>query len=105
MSQSPNRTQRRAYLKSAGILKAKNQLNLQEWSSLVSENIKKGRELHEQNTDFYDKQIADQLQIKENSMVSTWKEMGYSQEQIDKFLESWYDVVFRNRNRKADASA
>jgi hypothetical protein len=105
MSQSPNRRHRRAYLKSAGILKAKSQLTYSEWSSLVSENIKKGKELHEQNADFYDKQIGEQLQIKENSMTSTWKEMGYSQEQIDKFLESWYNVVFRNRDRKAEASA
>lgn len=105
MSQSPNRKQRRTYLKSAGILKAKNQLNFKDWSSLVSENIKKGKELHEQNVDFYDKQIGEQLQAKENAMVSTWKEIGYSQEQIDEFLESWYSVVLRNRNKKADISA
>ena len=101
MSQSPNRRQRRAYLKSAGILKAKNQLNFNDWSALVSENIKKGKELHEQNVDFYDKQIGEQLQAKENSMVSFWKENGYSQEQIDKFLESWYGVIFRKRDKKA----
>lgn len=105
MSQNPNRSQRRAYLKSAGILNAKNQLNFKDWSALVTENIKKGREMHEQNVDFYDKQVSEQLQAKETSMVSSWKEMGYSQEQIDKFLESWYSSVFRNRDKKAEASA
>lgn len=102
MSQNPNRRYRRSYLNSAGILKGKNELNFKEWSALISENIRKGREQHEQNVDFYDKQIGEQLQAKENRMVSSWKEMGYSQEQIDKFLESWYGVVFRKRDKKVE---
>lgn len=103
MSQTPNRSQRRAYLKAAGMLRAKNDLNFQEWSQLVSENIKKGKEIHAQNVDFYDKQIYEQLQQKENSMVKFWQERGYEKAQIDKFLDDWYKVVFRKRDKKAEA--
>ncbi len=103
MSQTPNRRQRRAYMKAAGMLKAKNELNFKDWLQLTSENIKKGREIHAQNADFYDKQMYEQLQAKENSMVKFWQENGYDKEQIDKFLDDWYKVVFRKRDRKAEA--
>ena len=99
MSQSPNRRQRRAYLKAAGMLKAKNELTFKEWSEYTSENIKKGRELHEKNVDAYEKQVYEQLQEKENSMVKFWKENGFDQTRIDKFLDDWYKVVFRKKEK------
>ena len=100
MNQSPNRKQRRAYLKAAGMLKAKNDLNFKEWSEYTSENIKKGRELHNTFIDAVEKQVYEQLQEKENSMVKFWKESGYDQAQIDKFLDDWYKVVLKNKKAK-----
>jgi hypothetical protein len=103
MSQTPNRKQRRAYMKTAGILRAKRDLNFKEWCQLTTENIKKGREIHAHNADFYDKQIYEQLQKKEDSMVKFWQELGYDKEKIDKFLDEWHNTIFRNRDRKAQA--
>jgi len=103
MSQTPNRKQRRSYMKAAGILRAKKDLPFNEWCKFTSENIKKGREIHLQNMDFYDKQIYEQLQAKENSMIKFWQEMGYEKEKIDKFLDEWHNTIFRNRDRKAQA--
>jgi hypothetical protein len=100
MNQSPNRKQRRIYLKAAGMLKAKNDLNFKEWSEYTSENIKKGRELHNANVDAAEKQVYEQLQEKENSMVKFWKESGYDQTQIDKFLDDWYKVVLKSKKAK-----
>ena len=99
MNLSPNRRQRRAYMKAAGMLKAKNELNFKEWSEYTSENIKKGRELHDKNMDAFEKQVYEQLQEKENSMVKFWKENGFDQSQIDKFLDDWYKVVFRKKEK------
>jgi hypothetical protein len=104
MSQTPNRKQRRTYLKAAGMLKAKNELTFKEWFQYVAENQKKGNEIHAKNVDFFEKQVYEQLQEKENSMVKFWKETGHDQIQIDKFLDSWYKVVFRNRDKKAKLS-
>jgi hypothetical protein len=89
-------------MKMAGMIKAKNELSYTEWFKYTSENIKKGQELHTQNVDRAEKQLYEQLQEKENSMVSTWKEMGYDQAQIDNFLDGWYKVVFRNRDKKGN---
>jgi hypothetical protein len=103
MSQTPNRKQRRAYMKATGILRAKKDLSFNEWCQFTSENIKKGRDIHSQNMEFYDKQVYEQLQQKENSMVKFWQELGYDKEKIDKFLDEWHTTIFRNRDRKAQA--
>lgn len=100
MNQSPNRKHRRAYLKATGILKAKNDFSFKEWCEYTSENIKKGRELHKINMDASEKQVYEQLQEKENSMVKFWQESGYNQAQIDKFLDDWYKVVLKSKKAK-----
>lgn len=99
MTQTPNRRQRRSYMKMAGMIKAKNGLSFKDWFTYIAENNRKGQELHAQNVDRAEKQVYEQLQEKENSMVSHWKELGYDQAQIDNFLDSWYKVVFRNRDK------
>jgi hypothetical protein len=104
MNLSPNRKQRRAYLKATGIIKAKNDLSFKEWSQYTSENQKKGAEIHAKNVDFYDKQVYEQLQEKENSMVKFWQENGFNQKQIDTFLDDWHQTIFRNRDKKAKPS-
>lgn len=103
MSQTPNRRQRRAYMKASGILKAKKDLSYKEWAQVTSENIKKGKEIHHQNMEMYDKIIYEQLQAKEESMVKFWQELGYDKEKIDKFLDDWHNTLFRKRDKKAEA--
>jgi len=51
MTQLPNRKQRRAALKYQGILKAKSEASIKEWTEYVRENIKSGEELHKSNLD------------------------------------------------------
>jgi hypothetical protein len=103
MNQSPNRKQRRIYMKSTGILKAKSKFTFKEWCEYTSENIKKGREIHERNVDAWEKQVYEQLQEKENSMTKFWKEKGFDQTQIDKFLDDWYKVIFRKKAKPSEA--
>ena len=59
-SQAPwmNNRQRRMYLKSVGILKAKSNLPFSKWSDVVSNNINEGKKRHEQ----YQEKCLDSLE-------------------------------------------
>jgi len=94
-----SRSQRRSYLKKIGILKTKNNMSLEEKSKYLAENIKKGKEIHNQNIDLYDKNKAEIIQEKEDQMIALWKKLGYNQEHIYTLLEEWHST-YNKKSKK-----
>lgn len=95
----PNRQERRAYLKSMGLLKKKSKLSFKDWSALVSKNQEEGRKIHEQNMEIFNAQVYEQLQAKENSITSNLRELGFSDAEIRQHLDSWYDKLFKEEKK------
>lgn len=88
-----NRRQRRDYMKNVGILKAKNELSISNWCSIVSNNQKDGQRRSEE----YGKRILDNLesqlsQIEQRLRVSC-SEMGFDKAKTDQHIESWMETI------------
>lgn len=95
-----SRKNRREYLKSIGMLKAKNNLSFEEKSKYLLENITKGKEIHMQHIDLCEKNKANDIQEKENSMINLWKDLGYNQEYINILLEEWHQTFHKKKKFK-----
>jgi hypothetical protein len=85
---SYSRKQRRAQMRSAGMLKVKNMYSplsgqRQAWYKKTRED---GQQAHEAHLKRVNDQIEEQLQTKLNNLKETWKSSGYNDQEI-KMLE------------------
>ena len=97
MSKIPNRRERRAAMKYQGLLKAKSKLSFKEWMKLTSENAKAGKEIHAAHLDATDKQLAQQLEDRENILIEQWKEFGYNDKEIKMLREANATLVIKDK--------
>ena len=89
MNNIPNRRERRAAMKHAGILKQKRHLPYKEWLSLTKEISQRGNDIHQQNLEERDKKISEYLEDKESNAIGFWKEDGYNDKEIKMLREAW----------------
>ena len=89
MNNIPNRRERRAAMKHAGILKQKRHLPYKEWLSLTKEISQRGNDIHQQNLEERDKKIGEYLEDKESNAIGFWKEDGYNDKEIKMLREAW----------------
>lgn len=88
---TPNRRQRRAYLKQQGIIKALSKMpHFGEVRSKVrSENIAYGKKLHAENTKRIEELNAARLEAALDSVKLSWKEQGYNDQEMQLLEEAW----------------
>ena len=89
MNNIPNRRERRAAMKHAGILKQKRHLPYKEWCSLTKEISQRGNDIHQQNLEERDKKLVEYLEDKESNAIGFWKEDGYNDKEIKMLREAW----------------
>lgn len=87
MNTLPRRKDRRSIMKYQGLFK--NKKTFKEWISFTQDNIKNGAEIFSTNKDAIEKSVNEQLEKMELSMMSFWKDAGYSESEIEKLRESY----------------
>lgn len=97
MNSMPTRRERRAAMKYQGILKMKSKLPFKQWCEFTTNTQKAGREIFEANRDSVDKSIAEQLEAIEIKLISTWKDMGYTESEIESLREANAILTVRDR--------
>ena len=95
MNKIPTRRERRAAMKSQGILKTKSKLPFSKWLEFTRESIKQGKEIFAANQDAVEKSISEQLEQKEVGLIESWKESGYSPGEIEKLREAYAILTVR----------
>ena len=88
-----NRSNRRQYLKRAGILKSKSKLNLKDWASVTSSNIENGKKRGSEYEILVRNGIEEQLVQMEKSLILNCNQAGYSKEETDTYLQSWQESL------------
>jgi hypothetical protein len=88
---TPNRRQRRAYLKQQGIIKALSKMPYfgEVRSKVRSENIAYGKKLHAENTKRIEELNAARLEAALDSVKLSWKEQGYNDQEMQLLEEAW----------------
>jgi hypothetical protein len=80
-------------MKNVGILKAKRQLSIDNWCSIVSNNQKDGQRRSEE----YGKRVLDglesQLSQMEQRLRVSCSEMGFDKNKTDQYIESWMETI------------
>ena len=94
----PNRTQRRLAMKHQGLLEQKRNLSLSDWSKLCREIRSKGQEIHQANVERNDKAIFAKLEEIESKKISTWKEDGYTDKEIEKLREAYSLIMIKDKS-------
>jgi hypothetical protein len=97
MANIPNRRERRAAMKHAGILKQKSKLSYKKWLEVTRENIRQGKEIHAANVDAMEKSKIAQLEEMESKAISGWKEAGYNSKEIELLREAWALTTVRDK--------
>lgn len=97
MSNIPNRRDRRAAMKHAGLLKQKRNLPFNQWQNLTQEMLVKGKEIHEANLETWDKEMIEALEEKESKIIGTWKEDGYNEQEIKMLREAWSITTIKDK--------
>ncbi len=97
MANIPNRRERRAAMKHAGMLKQKRNLTYSKWLEVTRENIRHGKEIHAANVDAVEKSKYAQLEEAESKAVSNWKEAGYNSKEIEILREVWALQTIRDK--------
>jgi hypothetical protein len=95
MSTLPGRRIRRRMLKANGFFKSKNQLSFKDRLKLSLQTRERGAEYSKTNTDAMDKNIAEQLETKEVAMITTWKEFGYDENEIELLRSAWATLTVK----------
>lgn len=87
-----NNKDRRFYMRKSGQLKAKNKLVpfSPEWVEWYRMRKQEGEKLHAKNMEIFTKEIENQMLKKEESMIKSYKEFGYSKEEIEEMIQRWY---------------
>ena len=94
----PNRTQRRLAMKHQGLLEQKRNLSLSDWPKLCREIRSKGQEIHQANVERNDKAIFAKLEEIESKKISTWKEDGYTDKEIEKLREAYSLIMIKDKS-------
>ena len=94
----PNRKQRRMAMKHHGYLKQKSNLSLTAWSELCKEFRIKGNEIHQANLDAAEKSMFRQLEEIESKKISSWKEEGYTDKEIEKLREAYSLIMIKDKS-------
>ena len=89
MSNIPNRRERRAAMKHAGLLQQKSHLPYKEWLAANKESRKSGEEIHQHNLEERDKKLSEYLEDKESNAIGMWKGEGYNDAEIKLLREAW----------------
>lgn len=76
----------------------KRKMSEQERNILISENIADGLKRHSEFVQKNNKERLETLILKETSLKETMKNAGTSQEQIDKFIEKWYEKTIKENS-------
>jgi hypothetical protein len=87
------RRDRRNYLRQNGLLKGKARLSFGGWSTVIRDTQKQGKQIHRENEDIWLELTHSQLQKKEEAIMKSLTERGYTKEQIDSYLENWYKTL------------
>jgi hypothetical protein len=99
MNNIPNRRERRAAMKHAGILKQKRHLPYKEWCSLTKEISQRGNDIHQQNLEERDKNLTEYLEDKESNAMGFWKEDGYDDKEIKMLREAWAIYAVKDKEK------
>ena len=88
---TPNRRQRRAYLKQQGIIKALAKMPYfgEVRSKVRSENIAYGKKLQAENTRRIEELNATRLEAALDLAKNSWKEQGYNATEMELLEEAW----------------
>ena len=97
MAQIPNRRERRSAMKHAGMLTQRRKLKYKDWLESTRENIRQGKEIHAANVDAREKEKYAQLEEVESKAISTWKESGYNEKEIELLREAWALSTIRDK--------
>lgn len=94
-----NRRQRRFMMKQQGVLKYLSGLNFlgEVRSNFRQQNIENGRKIHQRNVDAAEKQIAEILEAKLESIKAVWKSIGYNKSEMDKLEEAWASSAIKDK--------
>lgn len=86
-----SRRQRRAMLKSNGILRQISGLNFlgETKTAIRNQNLEQGRKLQSAHLDNIESQQSQELETKLNSLKELWADQGYNQEEISKLEQAW----------------
>jgi|TARA_R110000744_G_scaffold164206_8_gene281290 hypothetical protein len=82
------RSQKRKMYKQYGVLDKKNK-NTEEGRELLSRLKQEGKDAHDVYTKRVNDSISDQIQSKLNSVIETWKDLGYNDSEIKLLEEAW----------------
>ena len=102
---TPNRRQRRAYLKQQGIIKALAKMPYfgEVRSKVRSENIAYGKKLHAENTRRIEELNATRLEAALDVAKISWKEQGYDAAEMELLEEAWALSAIKDKStRKED---
>ena len=88
---TPNRRQRRAYLKAQGITKALGQMGYfsEVRSKVRAENQAYGKKIHAENTARIVELNATKLEAELDVVKASWKEQGYNEVEMKMLEEAW----------------
>ena len=100
MNRIANRKQRREAMKSQGILRMIGKLSYAKRAEIRQANLARGREAHAVMADQVDKVRWAHLEAKEIKMMKTWREVGYSDEEITMLREAWSINVVGGASRE-----
>ena len=86
-------------MKQQGVLKYLSGLNFlgEVRSNFRQQNIENGRKIHQRNVDAAEKQIAEMLEDKLESIKAVWKSIGYNESEIDKLEEAWATSAIKDK--------
>lgn len=101
----PSRSQRRLALKYQGTLKAIGMLSHKQRSEIRQSTLSRGKEAHAAHCDAVDKSRYERLEQKEIAMMSTWKELGYTDDEINSLREAWQILAVGGATREEKKSA
>ena len=94
-----NRTDRRWVKKMAGLFSKKSKrFNLDKWREEIIENIKSGYSLQDKKEKSINESIEKYITTKQDSIVKSWKELGYSKAKIEQAKNDWIDRVISRKN-------
>lgn len=86
-----SRRQRRGQFRAAGYLKIKNMFGRfsDQGKAWYDKMAADGKAAHEAHVNRVNDEIENQLQTRLNSLIETWTEIGYNQEEINKLEEAF----------------
>lgn len=88
-----NRKDRRSYMKRAGILKARRNMNLKDYLEDVHKSIEAGKKLSTEYSEIQDKARYERLERKESDIRQSLKDRGLKKKDIEARITKWQDYI------------